>query len=107
MSTLCEWSVPGQAAPGSKKVTVTIQDPRAFEYAKMPVGGGITKTPAGGLGDEAVYGTTPKFAAVLTVKKGDIVFVVHVYGFPIDPGKPLEEVQAKEKTLALEILSKL
>jgi hypothetical protein len=106
-STLCEWSVPGQSGPGTKRVTVTIQDPRAFEYAKMPVGGGITKTPASGIGDDAVYGTTPKFAAVLTVKKGDVVFVVRVYGFPIDPGKPLDDVQAKEKTLALEILSKL
>jgi hypothetical protein len=99
--------VPGQSGPGSKKVTVTIQDPRAFEHAKMPVGGGITKTPASGIGDDAVYGTTPKFAALLTVKKGDVVFVVRVYGFPIDSGKPLDEIQAKEKTLALEILSRL
>jgi hypothetical protein len=106
-NTLCEWSVPGQSGPGTKRVTVTIQDSRAFEYAKMPVGGGITKTPASGVGDDAVYGTTPKFATVLTVKKGDVVFVVRVYGFPIDPGKPLDEVQAREKTLALEILSKL
>jgi len=106
-STLCEWSAPGQSGPGTKRVTVTIQDPRAFEYAKMQVGGGITKTPASGIGDDAVYGTTPKVAAVLTVKKGDVVFVVRVYGFPIDPGKPLDEIQAKEKTLALEILSKL
>jgi hypothetical protein len=94
-STLCEWSVPGPSVPGAKKVTVTTQDPRAFESAKMQVGGGITKTPVSGIGDEAVYGTTPKLAAVLTVKKGDVVFVVRVYGFPFDPGKPLEEVQAK------------
>ena len=107
LSTLCEWSEPGQSGPGAKKVTVTTQDPRAFEYAKMQIGGGITKTQVSGIGDDAVFGTTPKVAAVLTVKKGDVVFVVRVYGFPIDAGKPLEEVQAKEKALALAILSKL
>ena len=107
LSTLCEWSEPGKPTPGSKKVTLTLQNPQAFAYAKMQVGGGITKTPVSGIGDEAIYGTTTNLAAVLTVKKGDVVFVVRVYGFPIDPGKPLEEVQAKEKTLALEIVSKL
>lgn len=106
-STLCEWSEPGKSGPGGKKVTLTMQEARAFEYAKMQIGGGITKTQASGIGDDAVFGTTPKVAAVLTVKKGDVVFVVRVYGFPIDPGKTLEEVQAKEKTLALAIVSKL
>ena len=48
-----------------------------------------------------------KMLELAEVKKGDVVFVVRVYGFPIDPGKPLDEIQAKEKTLALEILSKL
>jgi hypothetical protein len=105
--TLCEWSVSGQSGPGSKKVTVTLQNPQAFAYAKMPVGHGITKTPVSGIGDDAVYGTTPNFAATLTVKKGDVVFAVRVFGFPIAEGKSLDEVQAKEKTLALEILSKL
>ena len=108
LSTLCEWSEPGKSAPGSKKVTLTLQNPQAIAYAKTPVpGGGITKTPVSGVGDEAIFGTTANIAAVLTVKKGDVVFVVRVYGFPIDSGKPLEAVQAKEKTLALEIVSKL
>ena len=108
LSTLCEWSEPGKSAPGSKKATLTLQNPQAFAFAKTPVpGGGITKTPVSGVGDEAIFGTTANIAAVLTVKKGDVVFVVRVYGFPIDAGKPLEDVQAKEKTLALEIVSKL
>src|SRR4029079_8193089 len=36
-SKVCEWSVPGASAAGSKKLTLTFQDARAFDYAKMPV----------------------------------------------------------------------
>ena len=61
----------------------------------------ITKTPVTGVGDDAVFGTTQGIGTVLTVKKGDIVFVVHVFGFPDD------QTQAKEKALALQILPKL
>jgi hypothetical protein len=89
-------------------VDIALPTAQGFAYAKMPVGSnGITKVPISGIGDEAIFGTTPKFATTLAVKKGDFYIIVHVYGFPIDPGKPLDEVQAKEKTLALEILSKL
>jgi hypothetical protein len=73
----------------------------------MPVGHGTTKVPTSGIGDDAVFGTTPKYAMTLTVKKGDLYFVVHVWGFPLDQSKAVDEVQAKEKTLALQILSKL
>ena len=66
----------------------------------MPTGN-ITKTPVSGIGDDAVYGTTKGVATVLTVKKGDQVFVVRVIGFSED------ETKAKEKTLALDVLSKL
>ena len=100
----CEWSAPGQPTPNAKKVTVNVQDARAFEYAKMPVGHGITKTPASGIGDDAVYSTTPSLGPVLTVKKAGVAFVVHVYGFPLDQ---IDEIKNKEKTLALEILGRL
>jgi hypothetical protein len=60
----------------------------------------ITKTPVSDVGDEAVSGTSPA-GTVLTVKKGSTVFVVHVYGFPVDQTKVME------KTLALDILFKL
>jgi hypothetical protein len=53
-----------------------------------------------GIGDDAVYGTAAGHGT-LSVKKGNSVFVVHVYGFPLD------QIEAKEKSLALEILSKL
>lgn len=99
---LCHWSAPGQATGrNGKKVLLTLQDERAFTYAKMPVGHGITKTPVTGIGDDAVYGTTPGVGTTLAVKKGSVAFVVHVTGFTDD------EIKAKEKTLALEVLSKL
>jgi hypothetical protein len=40
----------------------------------------------------AAYGTTPGAPRVLTVKKGNVVFVVHVTGLPDD------QTKAKEKT---------
>lgn len=99
---LCQWAAPGQTTgPKLKKVLVTLQDERAFTYAKMPVGHGITKTPVTGIGDDAVYGTTPGVGTTLAVKKGTVAFVVHVTGFTED------ETKSKEKTLALEILPKL
>ena len=102
-STVCDWTVPNQP-PGTaaKKVMVTLQTPQAFAYAKMPVNSKqITKTPVSGIGDDAVYGTTAGQVATLTVKKGDVVFVVRVSGFPMD------QLEDKEKTLAKEIVGKL
>jgi hypothetical protein len=99
--TACQWSAPGPSAPNAKKLTLTLQDQRAFAYAKMPVGHGVTKTPVSGIGDDAVSGTTPGLGTVLTVKKGSVAFVVHVFGFPTD------ETESKEKALAIQILSKL
>jgi hypothetical protein len=43
-------------------------------------------------------------AAVLTVKKGNQAFVVHLYGFPLDQ---VDEIKAKAKALALQILDQL
>jgi hypothetical protein len=94
-------------APSPRKLSITFESVQAFEYSKTQVDNGITKDPVPGLGDEAIQGTTPKLATTLTVKKGDLVFVVHVWGFPIDAGKPLKQVQAMEKTLAIEALANL
>lgn len=102
-SKLCHWGAPVLMAKATTKkgVMLTLKDPMAFAYAKMPVGHGITKVPVSGIGDDAVYGTTPGYPTVLTVKKGDVVFVVHVNGFPDD------QIKAKEKALALDVLAKL
>ncbi len=106
VSRLCDWSVSGEAAGTSrKKVTLTLQDERAFAYAKAPVGNGITKTPVSGIGDDAVYGTTPHVGTVLTVKKGATVFTVRVYGY--DETKDVEQIKEKEKTLALQALQRI
>src|SRR5215470_7349224 len=60
-SLLCEWT---DSTPGSrKKVDLTLISERGFEAAKTPVGGGlITKTPANGVGDDAVFAVTGKVA---------------------------------------------
>jgi hypothetical protein len=108
--TLCEWAIAGESPSiRQKKVTVSILTPageQRFAAAKMPVGRGVTKTPASGIGDDAVFGTQPPVSA-LTVKKGDFFFAISVYGFPLDQPQAIDQVQAKEKTLALQILSKL
>jgi hypothetical protein len=97
---LCQWGSPHASGKGIG-VMLTLQDARAFAYAKMPMGNGITKVSVSGIGDDAVYGKTPGYATVLTVKKGDTVFTAHVSGFPED------QIKAKEKTLALDVLAKL
>jgi hypothetical protein len=105
--TLCEWSQPGKTL-GGKRVLLNIVEPmgtltpaQRFETIKTPVPvKGITKTPISGLGDDAVYGQTGQFTE-LTVKKGDFVFQIKVNGFPV------EEVKAKEKTLAQGVLANL
>jgi hypothetical protein len=100
----CEWSQPG-AGVGGKGVLVEILGPMGsmtpvdrFNTAKMPVPR-IVKTPVSGLGDDAVYVETS--GAALYVKKGNFVFQIRVHGFP------LEEIKAKEKTLAVDFMAKL
>ena len=104
---LCGWSQSGATTPGSKRVVVdilasigtsTLVD--RFNIAKTPVEG-ITKTPASGIGDDALYITTPGIGTALMVRKGTSVVQIRVYGFSV------EEIKAKEKTLALNALPKL
>lgn len=98
---LCKWGSISLDGKAGKGVMLTLQNVGAFAYAKMPAGHGITKVPVSGIGDDAVYGTTPGWPTVLTVKKGQVVFTVHVSGFPDD------QIKAKEKTLALDVLANL
>jgi hypothetical protein len=103
---LCVWSTPGEIHKKGVQVDIvepmgTLTPAQRFETFKTPVPvKGITKTPVSGLGDDAVYGQTGQFTE-LTVKKGDFVFQIKVNGFPV------EEVKAKEKTLAQDVLAKL
>ncbi len=107
-STLCDWRMPAQPGMKAKSVIITLLDARGFAATKTQLNVmGITKVPVSGIGDEAVYGTTSGLGSTLSVKKGDFYFVVHVNGFPFDKAKGADETEAKEKTLALEILSKV
>jgi hypothetical protein len=105
--TLCQGSAPNQPnSINGKKVTLTISNERAWEYAKARVGSSLTTMPASGISDDAVHTTikrvTPGLGTTLYVKKGSSYFVVHVYGFP-DQAK----ATAMEKTLATQACSKL
>jgi hypothetical protein len=96
MTKACIWPGP----PGTK-VTLNIIDPQKFAAAKMPVGNGIVKSDVSGIGDDAVYVSAGGIPTTLTVKKGTAAFTIIVSGFSD------AQVKAKEKTLALEICSKL
>jgi len=71
-----------------------------FNTSKTPVEG-ITKTPVSGIGDDALYITTPGVGTALTIKKGSSVIQIRIYGFPVD------EIKEKEKALAQDALPKL
>jgi hypothetical protein len=107
-ATACEWSAATSNATSTKKVAVTLITAQGYAMAKLPVNSNsITKAPVNGVGDEAIQGTTGKFATTLSVKKGDTYFVVNVRGFPLNPGADLDKVQTMEKTLAMAVLGNL
>jgi hypothetical protein len=61
----------------------------------------VVKTPVTGIGDDAVFVATSGIGTGLYVKKGNFAFQIRVFGFPV------EEIEAKEKILAENILAKL
>jgi hypothetical protein len=96
-SKICRWAAPGGRPGVSPALVLTIHDAKEFEFAKAPAkNSSLVKTPAPGIGDEAVLNTVGTVTAVLFVKKGDTYFELHVYGFPIDQTKTLETTLAKE-----------
>ena len=104
---MCGWSETGGTTPSSRRVVLDVYGPigsltpaERFANAKAPVNG-LTKTPASGIGGDAVYVTTPGFGTGLIVKRGASVFSIRVYGFA------LEQIMAMEKTLALAVVTKL
>ncbi len=99
---ICNWAEP-TGSPGRKKsVVLTIQDAKAFDFAKAPTTSPNTvKTPASGIGDDAVYVTITNVTTTLTVRKGDAYFELHVYGLGDT------ETKAAEKALALDVIAKL
>lgn len=100
---LCGW---GQA--GGKRVVLNIYTQMGsrtpvdrFNTTKNTPVKGIVKTPVNGIGDDALFMTTPGFGTGLFFRKGSAAFDLRVYGFPVD------QIEAKEKTLALDIIAKL
>ena len=93
---ICRWAGPA-GRPGSPALVLTMQDAKAFEFAKSPSKSAtLVKAPAAGIGDDAVINTIGVVTATLTVKKGDTYFELHVYGFPVDQTKTMETTLAKE-----------
>lgn len=100
MKAICGWPAPGGAEP-PKRVMVNIANVRVFAGAKMGLAGkDEVITPLSGVGDEAFYDTVGMGTA-LFVRKGNFAFSVRVYGFPPD------QIKAKEKVLAQDVLAKL
>jgi hypothetical protein len=98
--TSCGWAPPGGPNIDAKKVTVQLSTLKSFEASKKPMSG-IEKTPLSGVGDDAIYVTTPGFGTGLNVRKGNSAFQVRVGGFKPDKEKEIE------KALAMQILKKL
>jgi len=97
---VCGWAPAGGPKVDGKKLTLTVMPLQSFENGKKPMKG-IEKLPLGGVGDDAIYITTPGFGTALNVKKGSSAFQLRVGGF-----KPDEE-KAIEKALAPQVLAKL
>lgn len=106
-TAMCGWEVPGQKGMDRKGVVLNIcvqsgsRTPvQRFNTAKTPIRG-ITKEPVTGVGDDAVFATTPGFGTVLIFRKGDAAFALRAYGFPIG------QIKAKEKKPADCVIQKL
>jgi hypothetical protein len=97
---LCGWNQAGSSGPSAKRVMTALITVDMFSHEKTPLEG-IKETQLSGVGDEAHYMTTPGFGTGLSVKKGSFVFKVRVYGFSLD------QIEAKEKALALDVIAKL
>jgi hypothetical protein len=99
---VCSWSVPpskDKKSPG-RIVTVTLMTPAEFAAAKTPHFGTIVVKPISGVGDEAVFNTVGKFGT-LCARKGSSNIMLRIYGVPV------EESEAKERALTLNVLAKL
>ena len=96
--TGCQWVSQDKALHAF--VMLSFWDPAGFGSMKTPLPN-VTKTPAPGIGDDALYSTIGQFTT-LSVKKGGAVFLVKAYGVP-DQAKQ----EAIEKTLATDVIAKL
>jgi hypothetical protein len=96
-TTGCQWSPPNQSGT---IVTISLWDGQKFAAAKAALPS-VTKEPVSGLGDDAFFATFGNLTS-LSVKKGAVDIVFHLYGIP---DKARQETI--EKTLAAEALAKI
>ena len=100
ITQMCGWSA-GRTPALSKRVVVTLSTPEKFTRGKKPFQG-ITKVPVSGISNDAYFVTAAGLGTTLNVLKGNSAFSVSVKGEP-----SVEKVKSLEKTLALEIASRL
>jgi len=101
---VCQWTQHGTPGEVLLKRDVNVVTPERFTRVKTVTIG--TVTIVGGLGDEAFYSTFTQGHTTLTtlnIKKGTAAVTIRVSGGT----KPAEEYQAKEKAVAVALLSKL
>lgn len=96
----CTWNA---TTAGGGTVTLNLQSLAQYEAAKKSAsyGNSVSATSIGGIGDEAYYFGVNAIVSLIA-KKGSVAFKVAVYAHI-----PVEKRQAAEKTLALQVLSKL
>jgi hypothetical protein len=96
----CTWNA---TTNGGGSVTLNLQSLEQYEGGRKlaSYGKSVSTTSIGGIGDDAYYFGTNKLVS-LVVKKGDASFKVAVYAH-----KSIEQQQAAEKALALQIVSQL
>jgi hypothetical protein len=101
---VCQWTQQGKPGDVLLKLDVNLVTPERFTRLKTVTIGTVTNV--GGLGDDAFYSTFTQGHTTLTtlnIKKGTAAVTIRVSGGT----KPAEEYQAKEKAVAMVLLSKL
>lgn len=108
----CQWEPPGGATVQFGSVLLALESAASWQSAKAMLQavanapnnnkkGGITMTPASGIGDDALYSSVGNYTKLI-VKKGDLSFQI-----VITSNAPIEKKRDMEKALAAKVLSKL
>jgi hypothetical protein len=112
----CTWTPSGASTKGVKDVTLSLQAANSFEGAKQLMeqtktmmavkkdkdAAPLANESASGIGDDAFYTSVGSNYTGLLVKKGNVAFKVAIYG-----DLATEKKKGIEKTLALQVISKL
>jgi hypothetical protein len=105
----CTWAPAGGATKDFTTLVLALEPAASYQSAKAMLQavansqgkGGITMTPASGIGDDAIYSSVANYTKLI-VKKGDVVFQLVIYGsFPIGKKRDME------KALASKVIAKL